>query len=94
MSGGLDLYAAALNEVRTQSVENIESSIRAIRPFLDVAGKTGLDEEWQNYQEYNIEGRDEKDPETGQDFTNHAECKKRLIACLEQMKRIVQTTEI
>jgi hypothetical protein len=94
LSGGLDLYAAALNRVRTQSIENIECSIRAIRPFLDVAGKARLDEEWQNYQECHIEGRDEKDPETGQDFTNHTECKKGLIDCLDKMKKIVQEIDI
>jgi hypothetical protein len=94
LSGGLDLYAAALKDVRTQSIENIESSIRAIRPFLDIAGKARFDKEWKNYQEYHIEGRDEKDPETGQDFTNHTECKNGLIACLEKMEKIVQEIEI
>ena len=71
LSGGLDLYAAALNEVRIQSIENIESSIRAIRPFLDVAGKARLDEQWKNYQEYHIEGRDEKDPETARFYESY-----------------------
>ena len=45
---------------------------------------------WQDYQEYKIEGRDEKDTETGRDFTADVECKTGLIACLEQMKKIAR----
>ena len=61
---------------------------------MDADGKTSLDEEWQNYQAYHIEGRDEKDTETGQEFTSHIECKTGLIACLEQMKKIAQEIDI
>jgi hypothetical protein len=94
LSGGLDRYASALGGVRTQSIENIESSLRSIRPFMNADGKARLDNAWQNYQEYHIEGRDEKDPETGRNFTNHTECKKGLIDCLNKMKKIVQEIEI
>ena len=94
LSGGLDHYAAALDGVRTYSIETIESSLRAIRPFMNAEGKARLDKAWQDYQEYNIEGRDEKDPETGQEFTSHTECKTGLIECLRQMKKIAQEIEI
>jgi len=94
LSGGLDFYVVALDEMRTHSIEAIESSLRVIRPFMDADGKARLDKAWQDYQEYNIEGRDEKDPETGQEFTSHIECKTGLIACLEQMKKIAQEIEI
>ena len=94
LSGGLDLYAAALAGVRTQSIENIEVAIRAIRPFLNADGKAGLDKAWQDFQEYNIQGQEEKDPVTRAEFTNHTECKRGLIACLEQMKKIAHETEI
>jgi hypothetical protein len=94
LSGGLDLYVAALDEVRTKSSENIESYLRAIRPFMDAGSKARLDKAWQDYQAYNIEGRDEKDAETGQEFTSHTECKAALITCLEQMKKVAQEIEI
>ena len=93
LSGGRDRYVAALDEMRAHSIENIESYFRTIRPFMNPRGKAGLDKAWQDYQAYNIEGRDAKDPETGQEFTSHTECKAGLITCLEQMKKITQEIE-
>jgi len=94
LSGGLDNYAAEINEVCADSTGEIESSMRAIRPFMNTGCKARLDEAWQTYQEYKIEGRDAKDPDTGQEFTSHVECKAELIECLEQLKKIAQETKI
>lgn len=94
LSGGLDRYAAAINGVRAHSIENIESSMRDIRPFMSADGKARLDKAWLTYQEYSIEGRDEKDAKTGQEFTSHIECKAGLIECLDQLKKVAQEIQI
>jgi hypothetical protein len=67
-------------------VGGVESYLRAIRPFINAYGKARLDKARHACQEYNIEGRDEKDAETGQEFTSHIEYKSELIGCLRQMK--------
>jgi hypothetical protein len=94
LNGGIDFYADAINRVRKESIANIENCVLSIRPFMGVDSKSRLDKAWQDYQEYGIEGRDEKDPTTGQEFTSHVECKKGLIDCLEQMKKLASQIEL
>jgi hypothetical protein len=86
-----DLHASALRNVRARSIPEIEASMKGIHPFLSAECKTRFEKEWQNYQEYEIEGVTEKDHATSEEVTSHDACKNGLITCLEQMKKIAGT---
>lgn len=90
LGGPFDMHVDALEDIRSESLAEIETVMRKVRAYLNDAAKGRLDAEWKKYQDYQIEGRDEKDPATGAEFTNHAECKKGLTDCLEQMKKIAR----
>jgi hypothetical protein len=88
-----DEYAAELQRIRARSIPEIETVMREIHPYLSAECKTRFEKEWQNYQEYEIEGITEKNPATGEEITSHDACKSGLINCLEQMKKIAGTIE-
>ena len=93
-NGMLDMRAKAIRGIRFSTAKDMEPCIMALRAFMNSDCRSRFDSEWEKYQEYNIEGIEGKDPATGQEFTSHAECKKGLIDCLEQMKQIASKIEI
>lgn len=92
--GPLDLRAKALKGIRLSSVKEMEPYVMVIRTFMNSDCRGRFDREWEKYQDYKIEGVEGKDPATGQEFTSHIECKKGLIECLEQMKKIAAEIEV
>ena len=88
LSGPFDMRAGALEDIRTESLAEIETVMRRVRPNLSGVAKGRFDEEWRKYKDFQIVGVEVKDPETGQEFTTHSECKKGLTDCLERMRLI------
>jgi hypothetical protein len=77
LGGAIDLHVAALEDIRANSLPDIEVFMRGVRVHLKDATKSRLDDEWRKYQEYQMTGIDAQ------------ECKKALMDILEQMKKIV-----
>ena len=90
LRGPFNLQSRALEEIRAESLIELEPVMRQVRANLNDVAKGRLDAEWRKYKDYQIEGRDVKDPKTGQEFTIHDECKKGLADCLEQMKKMAR----
>ena len=88
LSGAFDMHVDALEDIRAESLSEIEAAMRKVRAGLVGAAKSRLDEAWKNYQEYQIEGHTQTDPATGQEFTTHVECKAGLTDCLKQMQKV------
>jgi|SRR6185437_1697372 len=94
LNGFIDMRADALERLRAESIEELATGVMVVRSFLTGNSRVRLDNEWEKYKECEIEGIEMKNPETGMDFTSHAECKKGLIDCLEQMKKLASEIEI
>jgi hypothetical protein len=88
LNGPFDMRAGALGDIRAESLSEIEAVMRRVRPNLSDAAKGRFDEEWRKYQDFQIVGVEVKNQQTGQEFTTHTECKKGLMDCLEQMRKI------
>ena len=84
LRGMMDRQVVALEKVRASSLAEIESALRRVRIHLTNPAKDRLDAAWKNYQDYEIQ----QDPGADDEIPTYTKCKKTLVDCLEEMRKI------